>query len=495
VLETKYLVVIGHSLRDWNFLQACEGTVLRDTGPKGIYVVDPSPSEDTIEFWRKRHATFIRLSAEAFLERLYAKVSGFADRKDELKLADPAIVPSERTRVVEFYGPPGIGKTVLLEEIASRHKAQGIQPILIDFGEREYQYKKKGCQYIRAFIADSLGIENTDSDDKLVKSLADKKIILLFDRTEKASSGLLEDWLAPLILKLLDTCDVRVVFAGRTQLSWRRPFGFKSRVRPERLQPFTVDWTKDQITGSWPSGEELCRDIHGLSYGHPLCNRYLIDYLREADADRDWIKRNRDRLVKRLVRDVIRRTIMKGLSKDAVAAIEMICCFRVFDEGMLRDVLLEFLPDRFGGYQTKDYHELWANLRTTNLIEYDPSQKGYCIDIALRKLLARNTQLSKRDQYVEFHESAARHYDDVVRKGETWRFREKLYHLASAGRVRDVLAQELATYLEKSCQDINDARVFKEELDWDREFAEDMPEICNCLLETVDRFLESLESR
>lgn len=497
VLETKYLVVIGYSLRDWNFLQACEDTVLRDTGPKGIYVVDPSPSEDTIKFWQKRNADFIRLPAEEFLERLYAEVSGFADREDELKLADPTVAPPERTRVVEFYGPPGMGKSVLLEEIARRHKAEGIQPIFIDFGERKYQYKKKSRENIRSSIADSFGIDIEDSDDELVKGLADKKVLLLFDHTEKAFSGLLEDWLAPLIMRLLDTCDVRVVFAGRAQLGWRRPFGFKSRVRPERLRPFTVDWTKDQIVGTWPSGEGLYRELHELSYGHPLCNRYLIEYLREADVDGDWIKRNKNRLVKRLVRDVIRRTIMKGLSKDIVAAMEIMCVFRVFDIGILRHVLPNFLPQRFGNYQMNDHMELLGNLEAVGLVNYI-SSKGYYIDTALRKFLALNMQLTNKDQFVKLNETAVTRYDDIVHEGGKWCFVERLYHSASVSLARgekreaigEALAQELAMYLERSCRDISDAWVFKKELEQDTGFAEDVPEVYDRLCEVVDRFLE-----
>src|SRR5690349_2402727 len=263
------------------------------------------------------------------------QLAKFTEVLDRISRQGPVL-----SNLFEWYGSPGIGKSMLVRMLSDRSKEKRAVWTIIDFkesGEKTDAYLRDPIALVEDIVSNlkqqvSLNIDEFDKalqgyrkialpDDgvvsayavmdqetrlyrrpewltelrsvivafiKLINSVPStaksdriRPVVLFFDETEHADIELV-DWVEEWVIKsLIQIKHCMVVWTARRPWRWKRP-EVRRRLTSEMLRVFDVEEVQDQIqSGSEKPAlvSELFKNVYTLTGGHPFANFIVINEL------------------------------------------------------------------------------------------------------------------------------------------------------------------------------------------------------------------------
>jgi hypothetical protein len=270
----------------------------------------------------------------------------FVGRTAEVELFQLALEsPDPPFLLLYIYGPPGIGKTSLLDVLAG---------LAADAGARVIRLDGRDLVPSPPAVLQALGVLEVPEGEGAITGLSDRgRMVVLLDTYERLSP--LDDWVRTRLLPRLPATALTVV-AGRTPpgSAWRADPAWRELLRVLSLRNLSPEESRQylQACGVDPARQE---QLVELAHGHPLGLSLLADVVSrggEAAADP---------LTPDLVGTLLQRfmeIVPSGLHRRAL---EVCAPARVTTEALLREVL-----------GLEDAHELFTWLRELSFVESGP---------------------------------------------------------------------------------------------------------------------------
>jgi hypothetical protein len=271
----------------------------------------------------------------------------FVGRVAEVELFRVALEsPEPPFALLYLYGPPGIGKTRLLDVLAG---------LAADAGVRVLRLDGRNVPPSPPAVLQALGVaEMPDDEEAVLTGLADDgRLVVLLDAYERL--GPLDDWLRTWFLPRLPASSLTVV-AGRPApgVAWRADPAWRELLRVVSLRNLSPQESREYLHAC---GVDVRRhdQLVELAHGHPLGLSLLVDVVvRGGGAATDPLGPD-------LVGALLRRFI--EIAPDGVhrRALEVLAVARVTTEGLLRETL-----------GVDDAHEPFEWLRGLCFVEAGP---------------------------------------------------------------------------------------------------------------------------
>ena len=248
--------------------------------------------------------------------------------------------------VLHLHGPPGIGKTSLIEVYAELAADAGASVLRLD-----------GRDLVPSppAVLGALGevLEVPPGEGAISGPSGGGRLVVLFDTYERLAT--LDDWVRTVLLPRLPANAV-TVFAGREPPgpAWRADPAWRELLRVVSLRNLSPEDSRRYLHGC---GVEPARhdQLIELAHGHPLGLSLLADvFVRGGEAAADPLTPD---LVGTLLRRFV-EIVPSGLHRRAL---EVCAIARVTTEGLLREVLT-----------VEDAHELFSWLRGLSFVESGP---------------------------------------------------------------------------------------------------------------------------
>jgi hypothetical protein len=270
----------------------------------------------------------------------------FIGRTSEVELFQLALEsPDPPFLLLHIHGPPGIGKTSLLDVLAG---------VAADAGARVVRLDGRNSAPSPPAVLQALGVFEVPEEEGAIAGLSNSgRLVVLFDTYERLSP--LDDWLRTRLLPRLPATALTVV-AGRTppDSSWRADPAWRDLLRVVSLRNLTPEESRQylQACGVDPDRQE---QLVELAHGHPLGLSLLADVVvRGGEAAADPLTPD---LVGTLLQRFV-EIVPSGLHRRAL---EVCAPARVTTEALLREVL-----------GLEDAHELFTWLRELSFVESGP---------------------------------------------------------------------------------------------------------------------------
>ncbi len=413
--------------------------------------------------------------------------------------------PEETDKVViNWYGVPGIGKSRLGFMIGLQCEQKKIPFARVDFDPEENPsalryaedplsifrdiYTELTAHWPARFPALPEAADEAEEIDFFHQSmetgLKETPAAILFDTTEKADKRTIS-WVEKFIIgPLCTTGRCVLIWTGRFPQVWRRFEIRQKAVDPEKLTSLTAKYTKEQIG---PSGAEIYR----LTFGHPLANEHIAEAMAPMEKEPD----DKEKL-KSLLHDFIDRFIFRDISQRMKSACRTLCVIRQFDVMFFEEILVEFSPDYFMG--ETEFMGVLAELRSTSLLEWDTTLKGFSLDETIRRFLARYLQLTERKAFLAISARASEIYSewiDLNPENRSVYFKEKLFHLINIGNsigktkneISEICLDEINKYFQHTRATPSALMQLHEEIEKDVEFKELAgPKVFRNMLSAID---------
>lgn len=281
----------------------------------------------------------------------------FVGRLEELSLADRLFGDDPPAHVLHVHGPGGIGKSMLLREIARRGEARGWTPRFVD------------------------GRDLPPVPDALESALADvrelERPLLLFDTYERISG--VDGYLRRGLLPSLSESAI-VVIAGRRPPAqgWFQE-GWESLTLTVELRGLSDDEALELLAGQGVADGERARTLVAWAKGSPLALALAAD---AAAANPAAPTPDGDREV---LHALIRRLADSELSGAQLAALGVAAIARVTTPGLLEHVLDEG--------DAEDAYE-WLSRRTFA----EPLGEGFTVHELVRKAVRADIRQSEPER-------------------------------------------------------------------------------------------------
>ena len=378
---------------------------------------------------------------------------------------DGAPIPKS---VIHIWGPPGIGKSWLLQHLAHEYnsgpqdqigpspKKCGTLAAQVDFRDLELSQKNPlSIAQVVAGIFDQL--QRPDPNGSLpeetkafqakyeqfkqspngageipgllecfleyVKWLTECYVpLLLFDGVEKLPS---DDffWLErEIIAPLARTDRVLFVIASRKELPRWKEFSVRQRLEVWELQGFDLQTTQEQLT-RYALPEEAAREIYPYTFGYPYANQILGAAWQEGKPSAEKIPIFLSQIEKELLENAVlerERDILRALST-----------LRRFNVESARRFLKQAVDPEFGALSDGYYLRLFEMLEQAGLVFWNSEQRGYVCSREVRGILQSRLRLAEPERYQELHQHALEMYQQWIEhyQGQEERFfPEMLYH-------------------------------------------------------------------
>ncbi|MFD5812222.1 MULTISPECIES: AAA family ATPase [Rhodococcus] len=246
----------------------------------------------------------------------------FVGRSAELELVRAALdSPRPPFSVLYLYGPGGIGKTSLLDEVADL--AVGAGSVLVRLDGRDLVPAP-------AAVLASLA-EHLDLDADRIATASGQRLVMVIDTYEALAP--IDGWIRRDLLPRLPDSAVTVI-AGRSPPSpqWRSDLAWGDLLRVVSMRNLAPRESVDYLRAVGVRDDlhdRLCRVAHG----HPLTLSLLADaVLRGGRADADPLSPD-------LVGTLLRRFVDEEPGTVHRRALEVCALARVTTESLLRDAL------------------------------------------------------------------------------------------------------------------------------------------------------------
>jgi energy-coupling factor transporter ATP-binding protein EcfA2 len=270
----------------------------------------------------------------------------FVGRTSEVELFQLALeTPDPPFLLLHIHGPPGIGKTSLLDVLAG---------LAADAGARVVRLDGRDLVPSPPAVLQALGVLEVPEGEGAIAGLSDSgRLVVLFDTYERLSP--LDDWVRTRLLPRLPATALTVV-AGRTppDSAWRADPAWRELLRVVSLRNLSPEESRQylQACGVDPDRQE---QLVELAHGHPLGLSLLADVVvRGGEAAADPLTPD---LVGTLLQRFV-EIVPSGLHRRAL---EVCAPARVTTEALLREVL-----------GLEDAHELFTWLRELSFVESGP---------------------------------------------------------------------------------------------------------------------------
>jgi energy-coupling factor transporter ATP-binding protein EcfA2 len=270
----------------------------------------------------------------------------FVGRTSEVELFQLALeTPDPPFLLLHIHGPPGIGKTSLLDVLAG---------LAADAGARVVRLDGRDLIPSPPAVLQALGVLEVPEGEGAIARLSDSgRLVVLFDTYERLSP--LDDWVRTRLLPRLPATALTVV-AGRTppDSAWRADPAWRELLRVVSLRNLSPEESRQylQACGVDPDRQE---QLVELAHGHPLGLSLLADVVvRGGEAAADPLTPD---LVGTLLQRFV-EIVPSGLHRRAL---EVCAPARVTTEALLREVL-----------GLEDAHELFTWLRELSFVESGP---------------------------------------------------------------------------------------------------------------------------
>ena len=270
----------------------------------------------------------------------------FVGRTSEVELFQLALEsPDPPFLLLHIHGPPGIGKTSLLDVLAG---------LAADAGARVVRLDGRDLVPSPPAVLQALGVLEVPEEEGAIAGLSNSgRLVVLFDTYERLSP--LDDWVRTRLLPRLPATALTVV-AGRTppDSAWRADPAWRELLRVVSLRNLSPEESRQylQTCGVDPDRQE---QLVELAHGHPLGLSLLADVVvRGGEAAADPLTPD---LVGTLLQRFV-EIVPSGLHRRAL---EVCAPARVTTEALLREVL-----------GLEDAHELFTWLRELSFVESGP---------------------------------------------------------------------------------------------------------------------------
>jgi hypothetical protein len=270
----------------------------------------------------------------------------FVGRTSEVELFQLALEsPDPPFLLLHIHGPPGIGKTSLLDVLAG---------LAADAGARVIRLDGRDLVPSPPAVLQALGVLEVPEEEGAIAGLSNSgRLVVLFDTYERLSP--LDDWVRTRLLPRLPATALTVV-AGRTppDSAWRADPAWRELLRVVSLRNLSPEVSRQylQACGVDPDRQE---QLVELAHGHPLGLSLLADVVvRGGEAAADPLTPD---LVGTLLQRFV-EIVPSGLHRRAL---EVCAPARVTTEALLREVL-----------GLEDAHELFTWLRELSFVESGP---------------------------------------------------------------------------------------------------------------------------
>ena len=267
----------------------------------------------------------------------------FVGRTSEVELFRLALEsPDPPFLLLHIHGPPGIGKTSLLDVLAG---------LAADAGARVVRLDGRDLAPSPSAVLQALGAVDVPEGEEAIAGLSDSgRLVVLVDTYERL--GPLDDWMRNRLLPRLPATALTVV-AGRTppDSAWRADPAWRGLLRVVSLRNLSPQESRQYLRACGVDPvhhDQLVESAHG----HPLGLSLLADVvLHGGETAADLLSPD---LVGTLLRRFL-EVVPSGLHRRAL---EVCAPARVTTEALLREVL-----------GVEDAHELFTWLRELSFVE------------------------------------------------------------------------------------------------------------------------------
>jgi hypothetical protein len=286
--------------------------------------------------------------------------------------------------VLQIFGPGGVGKTTLLQEMAALCRQHEVAAISLDARNVE----ASPPAFIQALqLAMGLGAETAP-----LEALAahPARSVIFIDTYEKLNP--LDSWLREVFLPQLPE-NVLLVIAGREPLStdWRADPGWNTLVRALPLRNLSPEESRSYLSQRHISPEQH-QAVLDFTRGHPLALSLVADVLDQRQDQRFVPEEAPD-----MIKTLLERFVQKVPSPAHRTVLEAAALLHVIIEPVLAELL-----------QVDDAHELFEWLGSLSFIEY--GKDGLFPHDLVREVLATELRWRNPDWYAELHHRARAYY-------------------------------------------------------------------------------------
>jgi hypothetical protein len=286
--------------------------------------------------------------------------------------------------ILYIFGPGGVGKTTLLQELAALCRQHEIAALSLDARNVD----PSPPAFILALqLTMGLGPETAPLDALAAQPV---RSVIFIDTYEKLNP--LDGWLREVFLPQLPE-NVLLVMAGREALStgWRTDPGWNTLFRALPLRNLSPEESRAYLSQRRVSPVQH-QSVLDFTRGHPLALSLVADVIDQRQ-DQQFVPEEAPDTIKTL----LERFVQKVPSPAHRTALEASALLHVTTEPVLAELL-----------QVGDAHELFEWLRSLSFIEY--GKDGLFPHDLVRDVLATELRWRNPDWYAELHHRARAYY-------------------------------------------------------------------------------------
>jgi len=309
----------------------------------------------------------------------------FIGRTQELKLFQSALAAPELPfHILHIYGPGGVGKTTLLEELIRVCEQHQTPAIYLDA-----RNTNSSPEFFLSALRFAMGLPPLDSPLEALTSQAGRHVLLI-DTYERIES--LDEWLREAFLPQLPA-NTLTVLAGRHSLAspWRADPGWQALTHILPLRNLTSAESQVYLVQrNIPPVEHQA--VLDFTYGHPLALSLVADvFAQEGNI------RFQPAAVPDVIRTLLETFIQQVPSSVHYQALEACALIRLTNEALLAQML-----------DVPDVREWFQWLRDLSFIE--SGRLGLFPHDLAREVLIADLRWRNPDWYAELHERARAYY-------------------------------------------------------------------------------------
>lgn len=403
------------------------------------------------------------------------QLAKFTDVLDRISRQGPVL-----SNLFEWYGSPGIGKSVLVRMLADRASKKNAAWTIINFKQSEektraylhdpialieeivsnlkrqvsletHEFETALHEYKTASLPDEGVVSAYSAMDqetrlyrrpdwltklrdvviafiKLVNTLPAhaktdgvRPVVLFFDETEHADIELV-DWIEEWVINpLLQIKHCVVVWTARRPWRWKRP-EIRRRLTSEMLKVFEIEEVQDQMRSGSAKPDlvsELFKNVHTLTGGHPFANFIVINELDVlTERGKKITPENFHDFESKLLEEVFDKFVNQYAFSELESNDLKIACKFISLVRLFDSTMLRKILQACAG----DLFAPWTQDDFGDLLlklkktQLLVWEKGYAIDPGLRHIIQRYFISLDRDNFINANRAALEVYEDWLKR-------------------------------------------------------------------------------